>query len=599
MVPLVFVINGLTKGDWKEAFFFALAVAVGLTPEMLPMIVTVCLTKGALAMSRKKVIVKRLNSIQNLGAMDVLCTDKTGTLTMDRIILEKYCDVVLNQDKEVLVLAYLNSHFQTGLKNLMDRAILQHTEVHEHLALPEYAKVDEIPFDFSRKMMSVVVKTPGNAHRLICKGAPEEVYKRCTSFALDGQAHPMDHVIPANLKAEFDQLSADGFRVLALAFRDLEPKAAYSKDDERDLILRGYVAFLDPPKDTARSAIAALQGHGISVKVLTGDNELVSRKICREVGVATDQVLLGSQVEGMADAELVVAASKVTLFARVSPAHKQRIIKTLQGAGHVVGFLGDGINDAPAIRAADVGISVDTAVDIAKESADAILLEKDLRVLEEGVLEGRKVFANILKYIRMGASSNFGNMFSVLGASIFLPFVPMAPLQILTNNLLYDFSQVPIPADDVDAEQVARPRPWSINAIARYILFIGPCSSVFDYTTFFMMLYVFGCWDPAQASLFQTGWFVESLLTQTLIIHVIRTNRIPFLQSWASWPLIVTTAVIMLLGSWLPFSPIGLAFGFTPLPPLYWPLLAVTLLGYVLLTQMVKTWLFRKGWVSE
>jgi Mg2+-importing ATPase len=599
MVPLVFVINGLTKGDWVGAFFFALAVAVGLTPEMLPMIVTVCLTKGALAMSRKKVIVKRLNSIQNLGAMDVLCTDKTGTLTMDRIILEKYCDVMLHQDKEVLTLAYLNSHFQTGLKNLMDRAILQHTEMHEHLAVPDYAKVDEIPFDFSRKMMSVVVKTPGNVHRLICKGAPEEVYQRCGSFALDGQVHPMDHVIPANLKAEFDQLSADGFRVLALAFRDLEPKAAYSKDDERDLILRGYVAFLDPPKDTARSAIAALQGHGIAVKVLTGDNELVSRKICREVGIATDFVLLGSQVEGMSDVELAATASKVTLFARVSPAHKQRIIKTLQGAGHVVGFLGDGINDAPAIRAADVGISVDTAVDIAKESADAILLEKDLLVLQEGVVEGRKVFANILKYIRMGASSNFGNMFSVLGASIFLPFVPMAPLQILTNNLLYDFSQVPIPADDVDPELVARPRPWSIKAIARFILFIGPCSSVFDYTTFFMMLYVFDCWDPARASLFQTGWFVESLLTQTLIIHIIRTNRIPFFQSRASWPLTVTTVVIMAFGAWLPFSPLGPAFGFTPLPPLYWPLLAVTLLGYVLLTQTVKTWLFRKGWVSQ
>jgi Mg2+-importing ATPase len=599
MVPLVFVINGLTKADWKGAFFFALAVAVGLTPEMLPMIVAVCLSKGALAMSRKKVIVKRLNSIQNLGAMDVLCTDKTGTLTMDRIILEKYCNVVLDEDKEVLMLAYLNSHFQTGLKNLIDRAILDHTELHEHLTLTSYSKVDEVPFDFARKVMSVVVQTPEGVHRLICKGAPEEVYKRCQSYSLDGELHPMEHMLTDDLKEEFDQLSADGFRVLAVAYRDLEAKAAYSKDDERGLILRGYVAFLDPPKDSARSAIAALQAHGISVKVVTGDNELVSRKICREVGIATDQVLLGSQVEAMSDEELAKAADKATLFARVSPAHKQRIIKTLRGAGHVVGFLGDGINDAPAIRAADVGISVDTAVDIAKESADAILLEKDLLVLEEGVLEGRKVFANILKYIRMGASSNFGNMFSVLGASIFLPFVPMAPLQILTNNLLYDFSQVPIPADDVDPEQIARPRPWSMNAISRFILFIGPCSSIFDYTTFFIMLYVFGCWDPARESLFQTGWFVESLLTQTLIIHVIRTNRIPFLQSWASWPLIVTTAVIMAFGAWLPFSPLGPAFGFTPVPALYWPLLAVTLLGYVLLTQAVKTWLFRMGWVSQ
>jgi P-type Mg2+ transporter len=598
MVPLVFLINGLTKGDWTGAFFFALAVAVGLTPEMLPMIVAVCLSKGALAMCRKKVIVKRLNSIQNLGAMDILCTDKTGTLTMDRIILEKYCDVVLEQDKEVLALAYLNSHFQTGLKNLIDRAILEHTELHEHLALPEFAKVDEIPFDFSRRVMSVVVKTPDNVHRLICKGAPEEVFKRCSKFALDGQLCSMDQLVIADLKEEFDQLGGDGFRVLALAYRDLEPKPAYSKEDECNLVLRGYVAFLDPPKDTARSALAALRDHGVSVKVLTGDNELVSRKICREVGVATDDVLVGSQVEGMSDVELAAAAEKATLFARLSPAHKQRIINTLRGAGHVVGFMGDGINDAPALRAADVGISVDTAVDIAKESADIILLEKDLFVLEEGVLEGRKVFANILKYVRMGASSNFGNMFSVLGASIFLPYVPMTPLQILTNNLLYDCSQVPIPTDEVDPELISRPRPWDMSAISRFILFIGPCSSIFDYTTFFMMLYVFGCWDPAQASLFQTGWFVESLLTQTLIIHVIRTNRIPFLQSWASWPLIVTTAVIMLIGAWLPFSPIAPALGFTSLPPLYWPLVALTLLGYVLLTQVVKGWLFRKNWVS-
>ncbi|HTI50516.1 MAG TPA: magnesium-translocating P-type ATPase, partial [Planctomycetaceae bacterium] len=469
----------------------------------------------------------------------------------------------------------------------------------EHPAFSQYAKVDEIPFDFSRKMMSVVVKTPDNVHRLICKGAPEEVYKRCVSFARDGKLFPMDHVIPADLKKEFDKLSADGFRVLALAFRDVAPQPAYSKADERDLILRGYVAFLDPPKDTARSAIAALHGHGVSVKVITGDNELVSQKICKEVGIATDRMLLGNQVEQMSDVELANAAASATLFARMSPAHKQRTIKVLQGAGHVVGFMGDGINDAPALHTADVGISVDTAVDIAKESADVILLEKDLLVLNEGVLEGRKVFANILKYIRMGASSNFGNMFSVLGASIFLPFVPMIPIQILTNNLLYDFSQVPIPTDDVDAEQIARPRPWAMNAISRFILLIGPCSSIFDYTTFFVMLYLFGCWDPARASLFQTGWFVESLLTQTLIIHVIRTNRIPFLQSWASWPLIVTTASIMFVGAWLPYSPVGPALGFTPLPALYWPVLAVTLIAYVLLTQAAKSWLFRQGWVTE
>jgi Mg2+-importing ATPase len=599
MVPLVFFINGFTKGDWKEALFFALAVAVGLTPEMLPMIVTVCLSRGALSMSRERVIVKRLNSIQNLGAMDVLCTDKTGTLTMDRIILERYCDVVLTQDLEVLKMAYLNSHFQTGLKNLLDRAILQHTEMNEHLALPEYSKIDEIPFDFSRKVMSVVVKTPDNIHRLICKGAPEEVYKRSAHFSLDGRLYPMEHMITTDLREEFDRLSADGFRVLALAYRDMPVQPAYSKDDEKELVLFGYVAFLDPPKDSARTSIAALQTHGVAVKVLTGDNELVSKKICKEVGIATDVVLLGNQVEGLSDEELASAADKATLLARLSPAHKQRIIKTLQRAGHVVGFLGDGINDAPALRAADVGISVDTAVDIAKESADAILLEKDLLVLEKGVIEGRKVFANILKYIRMGASSNFGNMFSVLGASIFLPYMPMAPLQILANNLLYDFSQVPIPADDVDPELVARPRPWSMSAISRYILLIGPCSSIFDYTTFFMMLYVFNCWPVENQKLFQTGWFVESLLTQTLIIHVIRTNRIPFLQSWASWPMIVTTATIMAIGAWLPYSPLAEGFDFVPLPRLYWPLVALTLICYVVLTQTVKTWLFKRGWVSQ
>jgi Mg2+-importing ATPase len=517
---------------------------------------------------------------------------------MDRIILEKHCDVVLKEDEEVLTLAYLNSHFQTGLKNLMDGAVLAHTEVHNHPAFPAYAKADEIPFDFSRRMMSVVVKTPGGDHRLICKGAPEEVYTRCAGFELGGQIHPVNDTVRAALKEEFDRLSADGFRVLAVAYRDLEAKPAYAKGDERDLTLRGYVAFLDPPKDTARAAIAALQAGGVAVKVLTGDNELVSRKICREVGVATDVVLLGSQVEAMSDAELAAAAVGATLFARLSPAHKQRVIKCLQGAGHVVGFLGDGINDAPALRAADVGISVDTAADIAKESADAILMEKDLLVLEAGVREGRKVFANILKYVRMGASSNFGNMFSVVGASVFLPFVPMAPIQILTNNLLYDVSQVAIPTDDVDPEQVARPRPWSIGQITRYILFIGPCSSVFDYATFFVMLYAFGCWDPARAPLFQTGWFVESLLTQTLIIHVIRTNRIPFLQSRASWPLVATTVAVMAAGASLPFSPIGPVLGFAPLPLLYWPLLALILLGYVLLTQAVKTWLLRKGWVS-
>ncbi len=598
MVPLVFVINGVTKHDWKEAFFFALAVAVGLTPEMLPMIVSVCLSRGALLMSRKKVIVKRLNAIQNLGAMDVLCTDKTGTLTQDHVILEHHCDVARNEDDGVLALAYLNSHFQTGLKNVLDRAVLDHHELHEHVAIPEWNKVDEIPFDFSRRVMSVVVETPEHVHRLICKGAPEEVFKRSTRFELDGEVNPIDPVLIEDLREEHEMLSRDGFRVLALAYRDFDaPRATYGKDDEADLILAGYVAFLDPPKETALDAVEALTARGVAVKILTGDNDLVTRKICQNVGIPIETVLLGNQVEAMSDGELGAAAERTTVFARMTPGDKQRVIQALQARQHVVGFLGDGINDAPALRACDVGISVDTAVDIAKEAADIILLEKSLLVLGDGVQEGRRVFCNILKYVRMGASSNFGNMFSVLGASVFLPFVPMAPLQILTNNLLYDFSQVPIPTDEVDPEQVAVPRPWSMQDITRFILFIGPCSSVFDYTTYFIMLYVFGCWDPAQAALFQTGWFVESLLTQTLIIHVIRTNRIPFLQSRASVPLIVTTMAIMVFGIWLPTSPLAHSLGLRQLPHLYWPLVALTLLAYVALTQVVKTWLHRRHWI--
>ena len=382
-----------------------------------------------------------------------------------------------------------------------------------------------------------------------------------------------------------------------MATKELPGKQACSKDDERDLVLKGYVAFLDPPKNTAGRAIEALHKHGVAVKILTGDNQLISRKVCKDVGLSADPMLLGGDVEKMSDAELADAAEKATLFARLSPAHKQRVIRVLRGKGHVVGFMGDGINDAPALRAADIGISVDTATDIAKESADLILLEKDLMVLEGGVIEGRKVFANILKYIRMGASSNFGNMFSVLGASAFLPFLPMAPIQVLTNNLLYDFSQVPIPTDAVDEEQVARPRPWNIDEIKRFILFIGPISSIFDYTTFFVMLWVFNCWDPSRASVFQTGWFVESLMTQTLIIHVIRTNKIPFLQSRASWPLTATTLSIMAFGMWLPYSPLASSLGLTHLPGLYWPILMLTLLGYVSLTQMIKVWLLRKKWI--
>ncbi len=597
MVPFVFFINGITKGNWREAFFFALAVAVGLTPEMLPMIVTVCLSKGAIAMSKKKVIIKRLNSIQNLGAMDVLCTDKTGTLTVDHVILEQHCDVVQQEDENVLMMAYLNSHFQTGLRNILDRAILARKEVPERIHLPDHKKVDEIPFDFSRKVMSVVVELPDSKTRMITKGAPEEIFRRCTDFEIDGEIHPIDPVLITDLKEEYERLSSDGFRVLALAYKDLERKQAYTKDDESGMILKGYLAFLDPPKETALPAIRALQSHGITVKVLTGDNELVTRKICSEVGLEVEHILLGGEVSQLSDEDLAQVAERTTVFARLSPTDKQRIVKALQSKGHAVGFVGDGINDSPALRAADVGVSVDSAVDIAKESADAILLEKSLMVLEEGVLEGRKVFANILKYIRMGASSNFGNMFSVLGASIFLPFLPMMPVQILTNNLLYDISQTFIPTDEVDVEQVAKPRPWSISELSRFILFIGPISSVFDYSTYFIMLYVFNCWNPIHAPLFQTGWFVESLLTQTLIIHVIRTNHIPFIQSRASWPLMVTSAIVMIIGIWIPHSPFGPALGFVGLPGLYWPLIVLTLICYVVLTQFVKNFLLKKAWL--
>jgi Mg2+-importing ATPase len=493
----------------------------------------------------------------------------------------------------------------------------------------------------------VVVETPQCSHRLLAKGAPEEIFRRCTRFELGGDVFAMEQIIIEDLKEEYENLSADGFRVLAVAYKDIQSRATYSKDDESDLILIGYVAFLDPPKDSAGPAIEALQRHGVTVKVLTGDNDLVSRKVCQEVGLPTEHIVLGSQVETMSDEELATAAEATTLFARLSPAHKQKIVQALQRKGHVVGFLGDGINDAPGLRSADVGVSVDTAVDIAKESADVILLEKSLMVLEEGVLEGRKVFANILKYIRMGASSNFGNMFSVIGASAFLPFLPMLPVQVLTNNLLYDFSQVPIPTDEVDAEQIAKPRPWLIDEIRRFILFIGPISSIFDYTTFFVMLYVFKCWATANAglammsdsaantfpllysgvhlnptlamiansamntlayqegarlfdlsqTLFQSGWFVESIITQTLIIHIIRTNRIPFFQSRASWPLTVTTVVIMGVGMVLPFTPLGAAIGLTALPPWYWPILVATVLCYALLTQLVKKWLLRMRWI--
>ncbi|HUA37293.1 MAG TPA: magnesium-translocating P-type ATPase [Candidatus Sulfopaludibacter sp.] len=620
MAPAVFLINGLTKHSWgKDTFLFALVIAVGLTPEMLPMIVSVCLSKGAIAMSRKKVIVKRLNSIQNFGAMNVLCTDKTGTLTIDHVILEIHCDVFKNESEEVLRDAFLISHFQTGLKNVLDRAVLKYTELHRELGVEKYSKVDEIPFDFSRRMMSVAVQGPNGERQLLTKGAPEAVFAKCTQFESEGEMFPMEPILVGNLIEQVNSLSEDGFRVLAVATKKLGDQSTFTKADENELCLTGYLAFLDPPKDTAKTAIAALRQHGVAVKVLTGDNDLVTRKVCSEVGIPAEKILLGNDVEKMTDEQLAEAIDSTDVYARLSPSHKKRVVQALQKKKYVVGFMGDGINDAPALRAADVGISVDNAVDIAKESADMILLEKNLMVLEEGVIAGRKIFANILKYIRMGASSNFGNMFSMLGASAWFPFLPMQPIQILSNNLLYDFSQVPIPTDNVGEQYTAKPRPWHFGEISKFILFIGPISSIFDYTTFCIMWFYFKCSnlglvpppelaarfahadsDPNYtyaAALFNTAWFVESLMTQTLIIHVIRTSLLPFIQSRASWQLTMTTIFIMLIGAALPFSPLARPLGFVPLPWQFWPILLGTLICYVALTQLIKMWLVRRNWI--
>jgi Mg2+-importing ATPase len=596
MVPAVFLINGFFRHNWLDAFLFAMAVAVGLTPEMLPMIVTVNLSKGALAMARKKVIVKRLNAIQNFGAMDVLCTDKTGTLTKGKIVLEKYLDVNGDASEKVLHYGYLNSYHHTGLKNLLDQAVLDHEELEERLKAKEkYKKIDEIPFDFVRRRMSVVVEDETGLNTLICKGAVEEVLSQCTRVDVKGQVIPVEREHDAKRRQIADDLNGQGFRVIALAYKEM-PGASddpvYSVKDESDLILLGFLAFLDPPKDTASEALLRLRGLNVTVKVLTGDNEIITAHICKEVGMPVEHLLLGSQIETMSEPELATAASATSVFARLAPAHKERIIRALQRQGHVLGFLGDGINDAPALKAADVGISVESAVDIAKESSDIILLENSLLVLEQGVLEGRRVFGNIVKYIKMAASSNFGNMFSVVGASAFLPFLPMLPIQVLGTNLLYDFSQTTIPTDGVDADWLTKPRQWTIGRILRFILFIGPISSIFDYLTFFMMLYVFKCWN--NPALFHTGWFVESLFTQTLIIHVIRTNKIPFIQSRASWPLILTSLAIVAVGAWLTVSPLATTLGFVPLPPSFWLFLAAMLLGYALLTQVVKTWFVRR-----
>ncbi len=600
MVSLTFLIVGITKHNWVEALLFALSVAVGLTPEMLPMIITVCLGKGALQMAKKKVIVKHLNAIQNFGAMDVLCTDKTGTLTQDHVVLERYVDVTNRQSEDVLRYAYMNSHYQTGLRNLLDRAVLAHSDIDVE---KNCRKVDEIPFDFKRRRMSVVIDYE-DRNVLICKGAVEEVARICENYQVDDEINPLIQLLRDDLMDEYRNLSTDGYRVLAIAYREFDrSKQTFSVADESELTLLGYIAFFDPAKQSSRQAIEALSRSGVTVKVLTGDNELVSQKVCRDVGLTISQVVTGPQLAAMSEEEFSRQVDTGNVFARLTPDQKEKVIRALRAKGHVVGFMGDGINDVLAMKAADVGISVDSAVDVAKESADIILLEKSLMVLEDGIIEGRKVFGNIVKYIKMGASSNFGNMFSVVGGAYFLPFLPMAPIQVLVNNLLYDFSQVGIPLDNVDEEYLTKPRRWNIASIRNFMLFIGPISSIFDYATFFLMLYFFNCQigkgvaDPdgtTQAALFHTGWFVESLLTQTLIVHIIRTHRIPFIQSRPSAALLGSTLFIMAIGVWLPFSPLAHWLGFVPLPPVYFLWIAGYLLAYSVLTHTVKMWFARK-----
>lgn len=598
MVPFVFLINGLTKGEWLDAFLFAVSVAVGLTPEMLPMIVTVNLSKGAVAMSRKKTIVKDLNAIQNFGAMNILCTDKTGTLTCDQIVLEKYinADGTSDNSRRILRHAYFNSFFQTGLKNLMDKAILSHVKELEMESVREsYKKVDEIPFDFARRRMSVVVEDVNGKRQIITKGAVEEMMQICSHTEVGNKVVPFTPELRVKAYEISKKMNHQGLRVLAVAQKSfLSKENNFAVEDESGMVLIGYLAFLDPPKQSAAKAIKQLHAHGIEVKVVSGDNDAVVRTISRQVGIDTANVLTGAELSAMSDVQKQEAVLKTTVFAKVTPLQKTEIITILQGQGNTVGFLGDGINDAAALRQSDIGISVDSAVDIAKESADIILLEKDLMVLENGVIEGRRTFGNITKYMKMTASSNFGNMFSVLAASAFLPFLPMLSIHLLVQNLLYDISQTTIPFDRMDEDYLRKPRRWDASDLSRFMIFIGPISSIFDITTYLLMWYVFNCSSPVAQSLFQSGWFVEGLLSQTLIVHMIRTKKIPFIQSRASWPVMSMTLAIMAVGIIIPFTKFGSYIGLTPLPLSYFPWLTVTLIAYCVLTQLIKEWYIKK-----
>lgn len=602
MVPVVFIINGITKGNWIEAFLFSLSVAVGLTPEMLPMIVTTNLAKGAVTMAKHKTIVKNLNSIQNFGAMDVLCTDKTGTLTEDKIILEKHLDIHGNEDVRVLRHGYVNSYFQTGLKNLLDIAILEHGDEEGFSNLKEmYNKVDEIPFDFARRRMSVVLEDKNGKTQLITKGAVEEMLSICSFAEYKGNVTLLTNDIKEEILETVDELNATGMRVIAIAQKtNPSPEGVFSVRDEAEMVLMGYIGFLDPPKESSISAIKALHEYGVEVKVLTGDNEKVTKYVCNKVGIPTNEIILGADVEDMTEVQLMAAVEKVNIFAKLSPQQKSRVVSALRSNGHVVGFMGDGINDAPAMRKSDVGISVDTAVDIAKESADIILLQKDLMVLESGVIEGRRIFANIIKYIKMTASSNFGNMFSVLVACAFLPFLPMLPVQILVLNLIYDISCISIPWDNVDQDYLKEPRKWNASSIGSFMRWIGPTSSVFDITTYIIMYFVIcpavcggaygapGVDNVLFVALFNAGWFIESLCSQTLVIHMIRTPKIPFIQSRASFPIIILTTAAIIIGTLIPYTSLGEILGMSGLPLVYFLWLVGIIFAYMILVTVLK-----------
>ncbi|WP_437613484.1 magnesium-translocating P-type ATPase [Erwinia sp. V71] len=596
MVPVVLVINGLSKGDWLDATLFALAVAVGLTPEMLPMIVSTNLAKGAMAMARRKVVVKRLNAMQNFGAMDVLCTDKTGTLTEDHIALAQHLDILGRPCRQALQLAWLNSVHQSGMKNLMDRAVLEFAR--DDRCLPrDWRKIDELPFDFTRRRLSVSLSDDRGQHQLICKGAVEEVLAISTHLEQSGQIVALDQGWRDEILQRAAAFNQQGYRVLLVATRKLDSQGWHQRllpEDERDLTLCGMLTFLDPVKASAAAAICALRDNGVQVKVLTGDSPLITAKICRDLAIDAGVPLLGEEIEQMSDEQLQARVGLHTIFARLTPSQKTRVVTLLQANGHTVGFLGDGINDAEALHAADVGISVDNATDIAKESADIILLEKSLLVLEQGVLAGRQTFGNIIKYLNITASSNFGNVFSILVASAFIPFLPMLAIQLLLQNLIYDISQLALPWDKMDKAFVRKPRKWDAKNIGRFMLCMGPISSIFDITTFALMWHVFGANSVDHQTLFQSGWFIEGLLSQTLVVHMLRTRQIPFIQTRASWPIMLTTLLVVIIGIGLPFSPLNSAFGLQPLPLAYFPWLLATLLGYCLLSQGVKQLYIRR-----